>query len=335
MKAWAPLFSRCTHVFIQAPGTNRLQFVGKSGTFSTDDIRVQGIPFTTGRPTLSEIRRVRDVLAFVSAVTADGSECACSIPKSDAQTFDGLFSELCKIMSSHQDGIKEACAKLLAPLPPHINTKHLTQTLLCWICECGSVSQLKQLVVFVKDICSLNEKIEVHEGRTCLHVASMHDNQEVVTFLLENGVDPTLRDDFGHTAYDVAQDKSTRMIFRQFATSHAEQFNFAAAGIPAMPLSRKNTPPPEKKNKKKKKSKSKKVQNVIIDDDEPEQPLLVEPVAKPKTPPQAPLPKIQLPQPSGIICSFCKKGIVGVPFERLDFKYCSTACVAAHRRALS
>ena len=33
-------------------------------------------------------------------------------------------------------------------------------------------------------------------------------------------------------------------------------------------------------------------------------------------------------------CDACGKPIVGVPFERLRFKYCSTDCVHAHRKAL-
>jgi len=34
-------------------------------------------------------------------------------------------------------------------------------------------------------------------------------------------------------------------------------------------------------------------------------------------------------------CQFCQKIIVGTPFERLNFKYCSTACTATHKKELN
>jgi len=37
---------------------------------------------------------------------------------------------------------------------------------------------------------------------------------------------------------------------------------------------------------------------------------------------------------SSILCGFCKKNFSSVPFDRLTFKYCSTACVMSHKKEL-
>lgn len=39
---------------------------------------------------------------------------------------------------------------------------------------------------------------------------------------------------------------------------------------------------------------------------------------------------------TGVIttCEYCKNEIIGVPFERLEFKYCSTKCVVGHKKVI-
>lgn len=40
--------------------------------------------------------------------------------------------------------------------------------------------------------------------------------------------------------------------------------------------------------------------------------------------------------PVGLTCAFCQRSLQGlVPFERLEFKYCTTKCVADHRKEIN
>eukprot|EP01105_Mastigella_eilhardi_P022974 TRINITY_DN5740_c0_g1_i2.p1 TRINITY_DN5740_c0_g1~~TRINITY_DN5740_c0_g1_i2.p1 ORF type:complete len:296 (-),score=82.72 TRINITY_DN5740_c0_g1_i2:21-908(-) len=104
----------------------------------------------------------------------------------------------------------------------------------------------------------------------------------------------------------------------------ARQTEAAAAAAPAADAA--------KKKRKKKKKRTKQAVVVYDEDEDDEQDGESQQHKKPaaaSTP--APAPALA---PQGPPCSCCAKPIVGDPFERLEYKYCSTACVRAHKLVL-
>lgn len=69
------------------------------------------------------------------------------------------------------------------------NKEGVTPLLLCVDCE-FSLATLKSLVE--EHGCSVNDHDD--QGRTALHFACDLENEEIITFLLENGADPLAQD---------------------------------------------------------------------------------------------------------------------------------------------
>jgi len=173
------------------------------------------------------------------------------------------------------------------------------------------------------------------------------------------------------TPYNYSKTKEVRNAFRRLMARQPDRWDYVAAQIPS-PLTEemeraerekeaqleKDRKKREKKQSKKQKQKAGKGNDNESSDDEDgkKAPPTVHALKQQQL--QKPLaPKVQqgsaelererraraaeqrLAQlgiaPNGPLCASCQRPLQGlVPFERLEFKYCSTKCVADHRKVL-
>ncbi|KAL6071214.1 Ankyrin repeat and zinc finger domain-containing protein 1, partial [Balamuthia mandrillaris] len=103
---------------------------------------------------------------------------------------------------------------------------------------------------------SVNAKVPGQSFRTALHRASLEGNTELVVLLLRHDANPTMRDLYEKTAYDLAPNRAVRNAFRQFAGEHRDKWEWDKANI--LPLTLEMV---EKEKEKEKAKKKKKRQN--------------------------------------------------------------------------
>lgn len=68
---------------------------------------------------------------------------------------------------------------------------------------------------------------------TPLHEAARSDSCEKVLELLEQGLDPTIKDERGKTPYMLATEKEVRNTFRRFMAANLDKWDWHAAKVPS------------------------------------------------------------------------------------------------------
>ncbi|XP_048335303.2 uncharacterized protein LOC107423709 [Ziziphus jujuba] len=203
LAAWTPYFDASSCVFIYAPSNNRqLLFNGEKPYFSCRHSVVQNIPLAVRRPTLKEARR--------------------------------LYSQLTQVV--HEVNEKEI-------LPSSENNKLFSE---------GTLSS-DSLNMDKKDISDSRESTEVCPScrspdeasasseaerevvctTTPLHEATKSGNVDKVLELLEQGLDPCIKDERGRTPYMLASEKEVRNTFRRFMASNPDRWDWHAAKVPS------------------------------------------------------------------------------------------------------
>jgi len=69
-------------------------------------------------------------------------------------------------------------------------------------------------------------------NRSALHVAMLQGEYQIITILLKSGSDPTLKDIYEKTPYQVAKDKASRDVMRKFAGTKLQTWNWEKAKVP-------------------------------------------------------------------------------------------------------
>lgn len=148
----------------------------------------------------------------------------------------------------------------------------------------------------------------------------------VARVLLDNGADPTFRDLRGRVAYQLAGSKEMRDCFRKFRGERPDAFDWAKAAVPDALTdeveAQKRQHAREKKKRNAERKKAAKLKERLRKEAE-EQRAKAEEAAE---------------LAAAGSCSQCDKKLTGRPvdwFHRLDFTFCSPACMQAHRRALA
>ncbi|KAK6315514.1 hypothetical protein J4Q44_G00150430 [Coregonus suidteri] len=149
----------------------------------------------------------------------------------------------------------------------------------------------------------LNQPID-SSGFTLLHVASAAGQKGVAQMLMDAGSNPACKDKKGQTPYIVAPDKDTRNMFRKYMADHPDKYNYSKAQVPG-PLTAElesNRPREESTGCR-------------------------EEVADHKASTGGDLSNSRR-------CWQCGESLVGkVPFQYLDFSFCTPRCVQEHRKA--
>ena len=188
-----------------APSSNRqLLFDGSKAYFSNQH-RVRNVPLSVRRPTFKEARRIYNQLAQVT-YEVDEKE---SLP----DTIDDLVSTTSTISNSAPGPSKE-------DLNGSINSA-----------ESAKPSSIKKQSddLYV----SSGNKSEVAGMTTPLHEAAQSGGAHQVLELLEQGLDPCIKDERGRTPYVLANDKEVRNTFRRFMALNIDRWDWCAANVPS------------------------------------------------------------------------------------------------------
>ncbi|MCI4378022.1 hypothetical protein PGIGA_G00210720 [Pangasianodon gigas] len=183
-------------------------------------------------------------------------------------------------------------------------------------------------------------------GYTLLHVASAAAQKHAVQLLLEMGSDPTCRDRKGQTPYAVAPDKESRNMFRKFMAEHPNKYDYAKAQVPG-PLtaeieSKKAEKKKAQKAAKKQREKEQREEKRREEEEQGEKRrfLALSDREKRALAAERRLAE-QVATAGGTLtnirrCWQCGESLLGkVPFEYLNYSFCSTRCVQTHRKSNS
>ncbi|OEL21302.1 Ankyrin repeat and zinc finger domain-containing protein 1, partial [Dichanthelium oligosanthes] len=197
--SWKPYFDTCVCAFIYAPSKNRqMLFDGDKTQSVIQACEIRSVPLTVHRPTLKEAKRV------YSNLTQLHYEMECS-------TTDETLPNGGSVISVEQSrGKKKEVA---------VESEEFISDL--------SVSL---------DMLNKNEEVTIPSSKnetTPLHEAAKSGNTQLTLELLEQGLDPCIKDVRGKTPYLVASDKEVRNTFRRFMALNLDKWDWHAADVPS------------------------------------------------------------------------------------------------------
>ncbi|KAL3970046.1 Rho family GTPase 1 [Sarotherodon galilaeus] len=189
----------------------------------------------------------------------------------------------------------------------------------------------------------LNKPIDA-SGFTLLHVATAAAQKAVIGLLLDAGADPSCRDNKGQTSYIVAPDKDTRNVFRKYMGDNPDKYDYSKAQIPGpltaeielKKLEKKKAQKAQKKQREKEQKEEKRKQELEAEEkkqfasltDREKRALAAEKrFAAQVAAKGASISNIKR-------CWLCGESLLGkIPFQYLDYSFCTPRCVQAHRKA--
>ncbi|XP_068102071.1 tRNA endonuclease ANKZF1 isoform X2 [Hyperolius riggenbachi] len=190
----------------------------------------------------------------------------------------------------------------------------------------------------------VNERLPV-ERRTLLHVAAAAGHGGVACLLMDAGWDPALRDSSAQTPYSVSADKRTRNSFRKYREDHPDKYDYSKSQIPGPVLEEVESRRAEKKRaqkaQKKQREREEKEERLKKEAEEAEKKRFAALSDREKRALAAERRlafQLSLNKDTAGSdvrrCWLCGESLQGkMPFEYLDFSFCSTRCLHEHRRS--
>ncbi|XP_010277447.1 PREDICTED: ankyrin repeat and zinc finger domain-containing protein 1 isoform X2 [Nelumbo nucifera] len=204
LDAWKRYFDASSCIFIYAPsGNSQLFFNGEKALFTHQQLVVRHIPLTVRRPTFKEAKRIYNHLTHLT-YEMDEKGCPPSIKVASA-------SCAVNMQNSHLDSNEEK-------LVDYFERKETTV-----VC-----SDLKSY-----DALPLSSESKSVGVTTPLHEAAMSGNAHKTLELLEQGLDPSIKDERGRTPYMLATEKEVRNIFRRFMALNIDKWDWHSAKVPS------------------------------------------------------------------------------------------------------
>uniref|UniRef100_A0A8C2C165 Ankyrin repeat and zinc finger domain-containing protein 1-like n=1 Tax=Cyprinus carpio TaxID=7962 RepID=A0A8C2C165_CYPCA len=191
--------------------------------------------------------------------------------------------------------------------------------------------------------CLLNKPID-SAGFTLLHVASAAGQSSVIRLLMDEGSDPANKDKKGQTPYGVAPEKDTRNTFRKYMAEHPHKYDYTKAQVPG-PLteeieSKKAEKKKAQKAARKQREKEQKEEKLQKQQEEEERRRFIALSDREKRALAAERRLAEHMAQTGVTlttirrCFQCGESLLGkIPFEYLDYSFCTPRCVQAHRKA--
>ncbi|KAK2994307.1 hypothetical protein RJ640_024030, partial [Escallonia rubra] len=203
LTSWKPYFDSSSCIFIHAPSDNRqLLFDGEKPYFSCKHGGVRNVPLTVRRPTLKEARRIYSLLTQVYY-----EEDEAPIAEKDPVFTAGINGDGCLVSSKEN---------VIGSLENRESTK-----------VCPPATKLESLSI------SSGSESEVTGTSTPLHEAAKSGSAQKVLELLEQGLDPCIKDERGRTPYMLATEKEARNSFRRFMALNLDKWDWSAAKVPS------------------------------------------------------------------------------------------------------
>ncbi|KAG9445110.1 hypothetical protein H6P81_016450 [Aristolochia fimbriata] len=209
LASWKAYFIASSCIFIHASSNNRQLFYdGDKPFFSHQNGVVRHVPLSVRRPTFKEAKLVYNHLTLV--VYEKDKRCS---------------------PSQNEDKVLSATSSDEIPLDPK---KELPRDLV-GIEEALDACSGPSSADAIAAPCSTEVALEapnVNE-ETALHDASKSGNVQRTLELLEQGLDPCIKDARGKTPYTVAADKEVRNTFRRFMALNLDKWDWRAANVPS------------------------------------------------------------------------------------------------------
>ncbi|XP_078142031.1 tRNA endonuclease ANKZF1 isoform X1 [Centroberyx gerrardi] len=189
----------------------------------------------------------------------------------------------------------------------------------------------------------LNKPID-SSGFTLLHVASAAGQKAVVKLLMDAGGDPACRDIKGQTPYIVAPEKDTRNVFRKYMGENPDKYDYSKAQVPgpltaeieSKKMEKKKAQKAVRKQREKEQKEEKKKQELEVE----EKKRFANLTDREKRALAAERRLAEQVAATGVgvsnikRCWLCGESLLGkIPFQYLDYSFCSPRCVQAHRKA--
>ncbi|XP_043550344.1 ankyrin repeat and zinc finger domain-containing protein 1 isoform X2 [Chiloscyllium plagiosum] len=178
-------------------------------------------------------------------------------------------------------------------------------------------------------------------GFTLLHVAAAAGQAPVVRLLMDAGCDPAIRDKCARPAYTVSANKETRNEFRRYVADHPGRYNYTKAQISG-PLTfemeiKKSEKKRAQKMAKKQREKEQKEQKRRLEEEEIKKKTYAAMSEREKRALAAEKRFAQQVENNTTNtisrCWLCGESLLGrVPFEYLEYKFCTTHCLQEHRK---
>ncbi|KAI9260565.1 hypothetical protein BDA99DRAFT_572655 [Phascolomyces articulosus] len=260
LNQWKQHIKESEHVFVHAPSNNRKVVYGYEDAILTRDT-TQNIPFPTRRPTLNEVRRVFIELSTLKIVQADieaiqahrakvidkEEKARQQLEKSKAAhpTSGGPTKqqhtmkktrpiEIEKLMTLTKQGKEQL---VLAHVRKHEDI--LLSLSRGQLVSASSPSNKDDDDDTNHDDDNDSEDEELKRYPSLLHIAAHAGHPALVSMLLrELHVDPTIKNDLGKTAYEVAKDKDTRNVFRRCMCDMPKRWDWLTEARVPSPLTR-------------------------------------------------------------------------------------------------
>ncbi|KAF6160365.1 hypothetical protein GIB67_019134 [Kingdonia uniflora] len=204
LASWKPYFDASSCVFIYAPSNNRqLLFSGEKPLFSNSHFMIRHFPFTVRRPTCKEAKRMYNHLTVMAYEDI--------VKRSPSSTIEDILIGVTSIGSGSLETSEE--------MPwTQFESKENVEA-------CKNIESL--------DTLSISSDSGVLGTSTLLHKAVMSGNTQETLELLEQGLDPCIKDERGRTPYMLATEKEVRNIFRRFMALNLEKWDWNSAKVPS------------------------------------------------------------------------------------------------------
>ncbi|KAH6566566.1 hypothetical protein BASA60_009422 [Batrachochytrium salamandrivorans] len=217
---WSPLIKASDALFIRTPGANRAAVYFDKHLIDINDPRVRSFPFTTLRPTHTEIMRCFTELSTVRIDTV--------VPVIDGDDAKTTTNPKGSRSVPTKNAVPPTAVEAAVPVDPPPSDAILK---LMDFCKRGK-PELLQTYLSQMDPTTINLVLPDKYGVSLLHIAASNGHANVVKTLLDLGADPTLRGVHRMVrAYDVAQSKPVRDAFRRFMASAMDKWDYADAHI--------------------------------------------------------------------------------------------------------
>lgn len=230
LSEWREMIDSADLLFIRATGsTNRRTLFGpyEEQVLSSRDPRIRGFPFSTRRATQSELMRAFVELTRVKVMTVDEAalakraeeEAAAAAAKAQAVTNGKPSTPKPAKPSKEEEEAMLHTTQLQALL-----RRSKAPGLLSYI----QSNQLSADFRFVP-------QEQNHHAPTPLHLAAASNSPACILSLLNKaGADPSIRNEEGKSAFEIAGDRATRDAFR-LARSHLGEgrWSWDSAGVPS------------------------------------------------------------------------------------------------------
>ncbi|XP_008402181.1 ankyrin repeat and zinc finger domain-containing protein 1 [Poecilia reticulata] len=226
-------------------------------------------------------------------------------------------------------------------------------------CKVGDVGALCSLLQLPQETMDHPEKMEENistapssilnkpidsSGFSLLHVAAAAAQKAVVWLLLHAGADPACRDNKSQTPYTVAPDKDTRNVFRKYMGENPDKYDYSKAQVPgpltaeteSKKVEKKKAQRAQRRQREKEQKEEKKKQELEAEEkkrfasltDREKRAL----AAEKRLAEQAVASGVSLSNVQR--CWSCGESLLGkIPFNYLEYSFCTPRCVQAHRKA--